>query len=194
MSKGNCINCTTPLNVLDDDPNGDPNCVCAKCRAEENHDFDAEPNAVYDRRGHRVETPQSKNGFTAIEFMIVLSILMILGAAIMPVFLATKKMSNAPVISQPIVFEVGEPEEPEKPVLDDTEVLKPGEYLYYVTYSFDQGGIGASNVKMTSQVTNWNSIYGEDGLVPSIRKHFVERNKYEMKSIIVTSFQLLDKR
>jgi hypothetical protein len=50
-----CINCSEELNVLDEDPNGDKNCVCAKCRAEESHDYDAEPNAEYDRAGHRID-------------------------------------------------------------------------------------------------------------------------------------------
>ena len=194
MSKGNCINCTTPLNVLDDDPNGDPNCVCAKCRAEENHDFDMEPNVVFDRRGHRIEPHQSKNGFTLIEFFIVLTILMILGATLIPVFLATKKTKSedAQIFSQPTIFEVEEPEETD--TVEDIETLAPGEYLYYVTYSFDQGGIGATTVKMSSQVTNWNSLYGENGMAPSIRSSFAKNNKYNMKTLIITSFQLLDKR
>ena len=51
----NCINCLTELSELDDDPNSDKNCVCAKCRAEEAHDFDAEPNVKYDRRGHQID-------------------------------------------------------------------------------------------------------------------------------------------
>lgn len=50
-----CIICGVLLNALDDDPNGDKNCVCAKCRAEEKHDYDAEPKAQYDRAGRRIE-------------------------------------------------------------------------------------------------------------------------------------------
>ncbi len=53
-----CINCLTELNSLDDDPNGDKNCVCAQCRAEEAHDFDAEPNVRYDRAGRLIDTEE----------------------------------------------------------------------------------------------------------------------------------------
>lgn len=49
-----CINCSTELTVVDEDPNGDKNCVCARCRAEEKHDFDREPNVTFDRLGRRV--------------------------------------------------------------------------------------------------------------------------------------------
>jgi hypothetical protein len=55
MSEGYCIGCQVKLGAIDDDPNGEANCVCARCRAEENHDFDAEPDVVYDRLGRRVE-------------------------------------------------------------------------------------------------------------------------------------------
>jgi hypothetical protein len=50
-----CLNCQTELNHLDDDPNGDKNAVCARCRAEEAHDFDREPDARFDRAGRRLE-------------------------------------------------------------------------------------------------------------------------------------------
>lgn len=49
-----CINCGVKLGWLDRDPNGDKDCVCAKCKAEDRHDFDAEPNAEYDRAGRRI--------------------------------------------------------------------------------------------------------------------------------------------
>lgn len=49
------LSCLGELNHLDDDPNGDKNCVCAKCRAEEKHDFDVEPEVRFDRRGRRIE-------------------------------------------------------------------------------------------------------------------------------------------
>lgn len=48
-----CIHCGAKLTFLDEDPNGEGNCVCAKCRAEEKHDFDREPNVKYNRRGER---------------------------------------------------------------------------------------------------------------------------------------------
>ena len=50
-----CINCGVELNVADEDPNGDKNPDCAKCRAEERHDFDREPWALFDRYGERIE-------------------------------------------------------------------------------------------------------------------------------------------
>jgi hypothetical protein len=46
-----CLNCLEELCGLDDDPNGEHNATCAKCRAEEDHDFDAEPDAVFNRDG-----------------------------------------------------------------------------------------------------------------------------------------------
>lgn len=56
-----CVNCGVELNeAIDSDPNGAKNCVCAKCRAEEAHDFDKEPHAVYDRHGRRVTCFQCK--------------------------------------------------------------------------------------------------------------------------------------
>ena len=54
-TNGYCINCGVRLGEVDNDPNGDKNCVCARCRAEESHDFDVEPNAKYDRAGRRVK-------------------------------------------------------------------------------------------------------------------------------------------
>lgn len=59
--RGNCLGCGDSLCHLDDDPNGDQNATCARCRAQENHDFDAEPNAVFSRSGERVDdTPQRR--------------------------------------------------------------------------------------------------------------------------------------
>lgn len=56
-----CLGCHEELCTLDEDPNGEMNCVCARCRAEEEHDFDKEPNAVFGRAGRRIdeETPDS---------------------------------------------------------------------------------------------------------------------------------------
>jgi hypothetical protein len=56
-----CISCGIELiDELDSDPNGDKNCVCARCRAEEDHDFDAEPNVRFDRCGRMIEPPKKK--------------------------------------------------------------------------------------------------------------------------------------
>lgn len=51
---GNCIGCGVQLCCVDDAPNGDHFCTCVRCRAEERHDFDLEPNVRFDRCGHRV--------------------------------------------------------------------------------------------------------------------------------------------
>ena len=48
-----CLMCHTELGPVDDDPNGDKNCVCVRCLAEEGHDFDA--NVEFDRDGSRIE-------------------------------------------------------------------------------------------------------------------------------------------
>lgn len=51
-----CLNCDEELiRSIDDDPNGEMNAVCARCRAEEEHDFDREPDAVFDRYGNQIE-------------------------------------------------------------------------------------------------------------------------------------------
>lgn len=49
-----CISCGDELYELDRDPNGDKNATCARCVAEESHDFELEPHAVFDRRGNRI--------------------------------------------------------------------------------------------------------------------------------------------
>lgn len=49
-----CIGCQVIMCYLDDDPNGDKNATCARCRAEEEHDFDAEPDAEFSRSGERL--------------------------------------------------------------------------------------------------------------------------------------------
>lgn len=51
----NCIGCQNTLSVLDNDPNGDENATCCQCRAEEDHDFDAEPQAIFNRLGERTD-------------------------------------------------------------------------------------------------------------------------------------------
>jgi hypothetical protein len=53
QDEGACINCGTDLCCIDYDPNGDKNATCARCRAEEEHDFDAEPDVKFARNGDR---------------------------------------------------------------------------------------------------------------------------------------------
>jgi len=50
-----CIGCGTELNCLDEDPNGDKSVECVRCRAEAKHDFDKEPDVVFDRLGRIVD-------------------------------------------------------------------------------------------------------------------------------------------
>ena len=57
--RGDCLGCGTELCHLDDDPNGARNATCAHCRAEEEHDFDSEPSAVFSRSGERVDNKPS---------------------------------------------------------------------------------------------------------------------------------------
>lgn len=53
--KDYCVGCGQELiSAYDDDPNGEKNCICAQCRAEENHDFDAEPDVEFDRQGNMI--------------------------------------------------------------------------------------------------------------------------------------------
>lgn len=67
MNIERCLGCGVVLGHLDRDPNGDENAACARCRAEECHDFDAEPNVTFDRAGHMMEppTPASEDDFAA---------------------------------------------------------------------------------------------------------------------------------
>lgn len=50
-----CIDCGEPLLGCDSDPNGDKNSTCARCRAEDKHDFDRFPGAVFNRSGERID-------------------------------------------------------------------------------------------------------------------------------------------
>lgn len=52
-----CVMCQTMLMPCDEDPNGDKNPVCIKCRAEQAHDFDAEPYVEFDRFGRMLIAP-----------------------------------------------------------------------------------------------------------------------------------------
>lgn len=62
-----CIGCGTTLSeVLDSDPNGEMNSVCAKCEAEEAHDFDLEPAVEFDRSGSIVEVVLKSCTYTAV--------------------------------------------------------------------------------------------------------------------------------
>jgi hypothetical protein len=50
-----CISCGAELTIIDDDLNGRKNCTCVRCRAEEKHDFDADPWALFNRCGERMD-------------------------------------------------------------------------------------------------------------------------------------------
>lgn len=52
---GLCLTCYEELGPVDDDPNGEHNPDCARCRAESEHDFDVEPEAQFDRSGNRID-------------------------------------------------------------------------------------------------------------------------------------------
>ena len=52
MIKDRCIGChETYMPHVDNDPNGERNATCIKCRTEEAHDFDLEPDVQVDRCG-----------------------------------------------------------------------------------------------------------------------------------------------
>ena len=56
-----CISCgTVLLPLLDDDPNGAKNAICARCTAEEDYNFDRYPRAVFDRSGREIERRRIK--------------------------------------------------------------------------------------------------------------------------------------
>ena len=55
------IGCGTEMiHGIDSDPNGERNATCAQCRAEEDHDFDREPNVWFDRAGRITEAPDGE--------------------------------------------------------------------------------------------------------------------------------------
>lgn len=56
--RGHCISCNKELTAIDDDPNGAFNSTCRRCEAEEAHDFDAEPDAVFSDLGERLDEPK----------------------------------------------------------------------------------------------------------------------------------------
>ncbi|MBD8681715.1 MULTISPECIES: hypothetical protein [Pseudomonas] len=55
--RGNCIECGNELTVVDDDPNRTCGATCKRCLAEQNHDFDAEPDVQFSRSGERMGAP-----------------------------------------------------------------------------------------------------------------------------------------
>lgn len=55
MSDGHCFGCDTLLLEIDKDPNGAENSTCKRCLAEEDHDFDRDPGAVFSRSGERTD-------------------------------------------------------------------------------------------------------------------------------------------
>lgn len=50
-----CINCNCQLLDVYNDPDGDSNIECVKCRTEAEHNFDEDPGAKFDRSGKRVD-------------------------------------------------------------------------------------------------------------------------------------------
>lgn len=62
--RGTCIDCGEQLCHLDDDPNGDRNATCARCKAQDEHDFDAEPGAVFSRSGERIDNKPQPSSMT----------------------------------------------------------------------------------------------------------------------------------
>lgn len=66
--RGECIECGNELTAIDDDPNRTCGVTCARCLAEQNHDFDAEPGVEFTRSGKRVgeDAPQEHGTPVAI--------------------------------------------------------------------------------------------------------------------------------
>jgi hypothetical protein len=55
VQKNYCIGCGDKLLACDADTNGTENATCKRCRAMDEHDFDVEPNAVFNRQGERTD-------------------------------------------------------------------------------------------------------------------------------------------
>ncbi|AXH59715.1 hypothetical protein [Pseudomonas amygdali] len=55
--RGNCIGCGRELTHLDDDPNRTCGPTCKRCLAEQEHDFDADPDAKFSETGERIVEP-----------------------------------------------------------------------------------------------------------------------------------------
>lgn len=63
-----CLGCTDELQPHDDDANGTKNTTCKRCIAMDDHDFDAEPNARFNRLGERVDQLQKpKKRFVVLD-------------------------------------------------------------------------------------------------------------------------------
>lgn len=69
-----CIGCGEELCILDEDPNGDIGAVCARCEAEEDHDWDEYPDVEFDRSGEMIDKNdkfETKPGFIQIGDIVV---------------------------------------------------------------------------------------------------------------------------
>jgi hypothetical protein len=63
-----CLGCTDPLLLCDVDANGTKNTTCKRCIAMDNHDFDVEPGARFNRQGERVDQlPVAKKRFVVLD-------------------------------------------------------------------------------------------------------------------------------
>jgi hypothetical protein len=70
-------------------------------------------------------------------------------------------------------------EKPEGPVTN---------YVYYIAYNLRGGAKGASEVTINRQVTYWNDIYGEDGILGILKTN---SPKNDWSVFIVSFYQLL---
>lgn len=142
-----------------------------------------------------------RNGFTLIELLVVVSILMILGAMLIPAINNSRKAYQENLVKeiaqkqQPVVYETPEPESGRsEPAEEDLEHLEPGQYLYYVSYFMNGANPGACTVVMDNLVTNFASVYGESNSLASYVKMRASKNNLKVNGLIVNSFQVINHR
>lgn len=142
-----------------------------------------------------------KKGWTAIESLVVISIVGIIVAMAIPAVKHTveadrnskiRKEAELSKTVQKLVnesimcFEMPEEELQPKPAEVQPQQPSPEYYVYYVSYFFDNRQ-GAAEIYMTRQITSWADLYTtEDSVISKVRIA-----DPSIKSLIFIQFSLL---
>ena len=123
--------------------------------------------------------------FTAIGIISSL----IIAAGVFAAWHESKKPKE--VKPEAIVFEEPEQEaKTQEPIPYDR--ISKGQYLYYITYSFDGLIQGSTNVIMEKPVAEWANIYGTNSLMSRLLSSGNQR--FTNKEITIVNFQCIAMR